>query len=460
MTENPARSGRSAGELVLAALFLESTPGRLGALRQAAQALGDWGPVPLLLESHGILVLARRNLALAAAEIPEDAQRVLARREAALREVDLCFRLTLERFLVEAARYGIEITLLKGASLALDLYPDPALRSQGDLDLLVHPRDVRPALLAAERAGLFPPPGALPLWWYRLAHFHAKLSPESPLLREVELHWALAHPSQLLTVGLDELLERRQAVEVAGSRAWALERLDRLLHLVTHLASHAAHAPLERDRESLIGAASTPGHPLRLKWLLDVQAEVERMAGSTGPEDLARRAGEWNAERELCAALEWVRDGLGFEPQAGNRVEKVLGALPRDAPGSRRRSRTPRPAKPDSRPMPALDFRSVALARFPRWVFPPRRFFSRPGESRSTPLVLRRALHAARVLAGAALACCALPFALLGELLARSARAHARRRASSPERVLELAADARSLSRRDPRARRAGRARP
>jgi hypothetical protein len=186
-----------AGELLLACTFLDPLPERLDRLREAAQVTASWATVPLLLESHGVLVLARRNLALAGVEPPETIGATLAAREVVLREIDLRFRLSLERFVRQSAADGVEVTLLKGASLALDLYPESALRSQGDLDLLVRPRDVRRALGAGARCGFFVAEAALPLWWYRLAHFHVKLAPESPLLREIELHWALHHPSQL-----------------------------------------------------------------------------------------------------------------------------------------------------------------------------------------------------------------------------------------------------------------------
>ena len=71
-----------AGELVLSCLFLEPLPERLERLRHAAAALTDWEPAPLLLESHGVLVLARRNLALAGVQPPEAMRAVLTAREA------------------------------------------------------------------------------------------------------------------------------------------------------------------------------------------------------------------------------------------------------------------------------------------------------------------------------------------------------------------------------------------
>jgi hypothetical protein len=130
-------SASESGELALAALYLSPTPEREAELRRAAAALGDWDPALAALEAHGILGLARANLERAGAPVPQAAAARLRARAAAMHAIGLGFRLTLERFLAEAGRAGVEVTLLKGAALALDLYPAPGLRTQADLDLLV-----------------------------------------------------------------------------------------------------------------------------------------------------------------------------------------------------------------------------------------------------------------------------------------------------------------------------------
>jgi hypothetical protein len=437
-----ASDGRPLGELVLAMLFLEPTPERLDALRAAARACPDWTGFPALCESHGILVLARRNLDLAGVAPPPGVQAELERREPVLRELALAFRLTQERFLAECARAGVEVVLLKGAALALDLYPDPALRSQGDLDLLVRPGDVRAAVRAAARAGLWP--RALPLWWYRLVHFHVKLVPETALLGELELHWALHHPARLLTVHAEELFERRRP---APSGAATLDPLDRLLHLVTHLASHHEHAPGRADREYLLRAATTPAHPLRLKWILDVRAEVERLHARCAAGELVRRALAWNAGGELSWALSWIQGALGFAPDAAAWVEQVSSGLP--APD--RGSAAPAAGRPHAAAaLPALHFRTSALARFPRWLWPPRSYLERrhPGRTGAPLRAGHRIGHAARVLGLALLAALLLPVALVSSLCLGPARRRQRRSSLAPERVLDLALQRRALARR------------
>lgn len=430
-------TGHATGELVLATLYLASTEEREAELRRAARAEVDWPLALVALEAHGILGLALRNLERAGAALPPDVERRLQERAAAMRAIELGFRLTLERFLGEAQRAGVEVTLLKGASLALDLYPQPGLRSQGDLDLLVRPEHALRAVAAARRIGLDLPPRALPAWWYRLAHFHLKLVPADGLQRELELHWHLHPHAQLYTVRLADLEARRRPVVLAGVRAWTLDPLDRLLHIVTHLTRHCPLGMLER--ETLLAWACDPRVPLRLKWLLDVRAEIEHRHAELAPAEPARRAAEWNAEGELAAVLAWLREHLGFAGGARAWVEHVLAALQPMSPDRPGR----RPAR--DRALPALDLRPSALLAFPRWVLPPRAYFGRLSGIGPVP-VARRARHAARVLLRGALVLAATPFAWLASLARRTFR-RSRGRTLAADELLELAARARQLAR-------------
>lgn len=78
---------------------------------------------------------------------------------------------------------------LKGAPLAEAIYGDPGLRFSGDLDLLVHPKDLPVALDVLRRLGYgesrdLPWDGGLPM-------LHHALPPERPGLPPVELHWRI-----------------------------------------------------------------------------------------------------------------------------------------------------------------------------------------------------------------------------------------------------------------------------
>lgn len=345
-----------AGELVLATLWLARDRAREERLARAAAAVRDWPAALAALEAHGVLGLAHRNLAWAGAELPAEAARALAARQAVLRRIELGFRLTLERYLAATRVRGVAVTLLKGAALAQDLY-GPGLRASGDLDLLVAPEDVPAAVEAALAIGLGEPRGALPEWWYRRFHFHRKFTAEDAWQRELELHWHLHHESALLAVRLEELLARRVRVE-SGLAAWTLEPLDRYLHLVTHLARHVELARLAP--EELARQCADPRAPLRAKWLLDLRAELEQRRFT--PAALLERAREWNATEELDAVLD-VLLGLGLESEAERLAHAVRAEL---APGRPRAGRAQRNA-----PLPGLDLRASNLRLVPRWLWPP-----------------------------------------------------------------------------------------
>lgn len=417
------------GELVLASLWLARDARREQALARAAAAVDDWPAALLALEAHGVLGLARRNLALAGATLPPAVATELEERHARHLRIEAGFRLTLERFLAAAEARGVAVTLLKGAALVLDPYGPGALRMQGDLDLLVAPADVPAALAAARAIGLGQPAGALPTWWYRRAHFHLKLVPDDPWQRELELHWHLHPESALFAVRLEALHARRARIEVAGLPAWTLERVDRWLHLVTHLARHASLAGV--GRATLVRWAGDPHAPLRVKWLLDLAAELER--GGLLPQALVERAGEWNARAELAQGLALLR-AIDLDDTAAEIVRAALELLPAGAP-------PPAGDAPEqrARPLAGFDLRASALRAFPAWLWPPRERFA--GLARGRPRALARLAHAGHVLLRTALVLGATPLAWLG----RTRRWSGLR--PGPEDVLDLAVRARALDR-------------
>lgn len=430
-------SAQSVGRLVLAALHLEPTRARDAELRRAATELDDWDAALAALEAHGILGLAQRNLARVAAPLPPPVAARLAQRAESMRALALGFRLTLERFLAEAARIGLRVTLLKGASLALDLYPRDGLRSQGDLDLLVAREDVPAAVGAARRIGLRRPVAALPVWWYRLAHFHLKLVPVDGLQRELELHWHLHPPTRLYALRLADLHARARTLELAGCRVWTLDPLDRLLHLVTHLARHA---PVwGAGRATLADWAADPHAPLRLKWLLDIAAEIERRHLEFEPALLALRAAEWNAETELALTLAWLRTALELASEAEAWIVRALAVLPAQPTSAATPVRREHEA-----PLAGLDLRASALADLPRWVWPPPARLAQGGHDAG---FLRRLKHAGGVLLRLVGLGLALPVAVLARAGEPAWSRLQPKVQLGPEDTLALAVRARELAR-------------
>lgn len=153
-------------------------------------------------------------------------------------------------------RAGIPVIVLKGAALGPRLYGDPALRTMGDVDLLV-PRDKQGAASRVlQGQGYVPDVSWRSEAWYHAHHHHlAPLrAPDRSVV--VELHHTIVEPGDV-RVPVDELWARasRQRIGDACFRVLAAE--DLLLHLCLHLAYDnmvaGGHLRDLRDVAQLIG---------------------------------------------------------------------------------------------------------------------------------------------------------------------------------------------------------------
>jgi predicted ATPase len=121
--------------------------------REMAQSV-DWSRLLILAEEHGVL----GHLAKAIRELDPDlvpreiAQRLLERHRA---QIFSTLRMSAElfRLLNLFAAKGISVIVVKGPVLGMQAYADPAMRSYGDLDLLVRQRDIRRATESLQAVG-------------------------------------------------------------------------------------------------------------------------------------------------------------------------------------------------------------------------------------------------------------------------------------------------------------------
>lgn len=149
---------------------------------------------------------------------------------------------------------GIPVIAQKGPALAHLLYGDSAMRDFGDLDLLVRPTDVSPAVRALTELGY---------------EKKLKLSPrqERAYLRSgyeyvfgrgaernlIELQWNLLPRFYAIDVNLDELFARSREHEFDGCRAQMLGLEDQFLFLCVHAAKHQwAQVGMVRDIAAIV----------------------------------------------------------------------------------------------------------------------------------------------------------------------------------------------------------------
>jgi hypothetical protein len=139
---------------------------------------------------------------------------------------------------------GVRILLLKGPGVARLLYDGAGERAYVDADLLVAPRDLRPAERTLRRMG------------FQAAEWLAWLRRARPWTRPdgtVDLHTSLFGITMPAAMAWEVLSRATETIEVGGMEMAVLAPPARVLHVATHVAQHPtshghwqARADLER----------------------------------------------------------------------------------------------------------------------------------------------------------------------------------------------------------------------
>ncbi|GAB3583485.1 hypothetical protein GCM10027445_58320 [Amycolatopsis endophytica] len=193
--------------------------------------------------------------------------RVLALERELLRVLDL----------LEGA--GIESRLLKGAAVAHLDYPDPALRSFNDLDVLVRADDIERTVEVLGTAGFErtlaePRPGFD-------RRFDKGMTLRPPAGYELDLHRTFVLGPWGRMVDLDAVWDSGQSFTVAGRQVLALSLPNRFMHACYH--------------------AALGDWPLRLGSLRDVAEMLRRLDRDSSA--VLRLAASWGAEAVVAAAV-------------------------------------------------------------------------------------------------------------------------------------------------------------
>jgi hypothetical protein len=238
----------------------------------------DAGRLLALARRHGMLPLLARWLRAAGAE---GAGLAAALRPAAVEGARGALALTAALIEVSARLQaeGIPVAAYKGPALAVQTYGDPALRSYGDLDLVVPP-GLEPSVRVLRGMG-FAPQG------------FASARERAAVLRDghhlelargtviVELHWRFSKRTFGFREDLADACRRRGTVTVAGAAVPVLAPQDHLLGLAIH-ASKEAWSALEGTLSIALLAGALPDRA----W-----------------PDVADRARAWGCVRALQVSL-------------------------------------------------------------------------------------------------------------------------------------------------------------
>jgi len=246
----------------------------------------DWPRLLLLADAHGVIAHLAASLNEANAAVPREIEQELHERQ---REQNfLTLRLTAELFRVLElfAQESLPAVVIKGPVLAMRAYGDPAMRSYGDLDLLVRQRDIRMATEAMLATGY---EAAVPLSAIDTGKIPGQYlfsKPESKAL--VELHNDLTLRYFPRPLPIEDFFARQVRVRLDAQEAPALAVEDELVLICIHGAKHFWE---------------------RLIWIADVAALVTRQGGINW-ERAAESARAVRAEHLLHAGLRLAADLL------------------------------------------------------------------------------------------------------------------------------------------------------
>jgi hypothetical protein len=253
-----------------------------GLLRSA-----DWARLLVLAEAHGVaghLTACLRSLNDDV--VPPEIRQTLVDRRRAQNFFTLRLTAELFRILDRFSSEGIGALVVKGPALAVQAYGDSAVRSYGDLDLLVRQQDIRRATELLSAAGFSP---AVPLSAIdagRIPGQYLFSKPDSKLI--VELHNDLTLRYFPRRLPIEEFFARQIRVRLDAREAPALSVEDELVLICIHGAKHFWE---------------------RLMWIADVAALVSRQTGIDW-QRVADSAKEVEAQRMLHTGLRLASDLL------------------------------------------------------------------------------------------------------------------------------------------------------
>lgn len=212
----------------------------IGAGAMPVEEVQDWPYFVALAERHRITPLCYAVLKGTGAQLPREAETMLARANERHCLLNIARAVELLGVMQTFREAGIEAMPLKGVALSAQIYGDYTLRAAGDLDLLICWEDVKRAseIILARGYMLTTPlrPDGHPVAdGYFEYHFDR---PADGMI--LELRWKLdfVHPKYSHSIGLDWVDNQRQTVSLAGDEIQAPDAETMLLLLCMHGSKH------------------------------------------------------------------------------------------------------------------------------------------------------------------------------------------------------------------------------
>jgi hypothetical protein len=192
----------------------------------------DWHRWTWLARFQGGVPLLYRLVDTVPTDLSEDDRNEIRELQVAA----MCRCVELEHHLIAVSKllsdHGIRSVVLKGGATAHLDHTEPSWREYGDIDLLIHPDDRKTAIDLIIGEG-WEQGYALPVGHERF--YHAITFVRDGV--ELDLHQHISHRALGLLIDTDELMQRSEPFQIAGSELRALHPVDRMIHAAIHAAT-------------------------------------------------------------------------------------------------------------------------------------------------------------------------------------------------------------------------------
>ena len=204
---------------------------------------------------------------------------------------------------------GIEPVVLKGPALGHLVYPFPSLRTGSDIDILVHPDQVRTVITILQKQGYYPHVDSHAISPH-VFHHTMLLPPDRKEELSIEVHWRLLYLPGDITPGLEDVFARSVRVSASSGSFVTLDIPDALIYAAAHMC--IGHSRM-----------------LRLSWVADIKYLSQYLTERGMWDEVFRRTSGGvllSAVRRACREA-----GFWFDPDAAYR-EPVF--FPEPEPGA------------------------------------------------------------------------------------------------------------------------------
>ncbi len=257
---------------------------------------GDWARFIAFAQKHGIApVLYHAIKDSPPGGLPEHALQELRNVYLGSAHRNMVLYHELGKVLRALKAVDVPVIVLKGACLAEAVYGNLALRSMGDVDLLVKSEDMRKTVQVLGALGYS---AGYDFQVEQEGSVHLHLPPMTgPKKLSIEVHWtifAFTHSEAPDNKEIVKIWERARPLVVEGTPCLMLAPEDLLLHLCVHIS-----------RQHLFN--------MRLRGFLDLRKVVEHYGNSINWDVMQKRACHWRVDRAVRLTMLLADRWVGLE---------------------------------------------------------------------------------------------------------------------------------------------------